>query len=84
MFYPGNWIGDYQILLSQRATETYSVFGSEPVFTHCIGDFEFRNLMKTYPEALNVFLVRGIHRRVEFRRIKKLFELYAGIETIEG
>jgi hypothetical protein len=40
--------------------------------------------MITYPEALNTFLVRGIHRSLEFRRIKKIFELYLGAETLEG
>ena len=84
MFYAGNYIGDYQILLSYKATETYTVYGDSPVFTHCITALEFKDLMITYPEALNAFLVRGIYRRVEFRRIKKVFELYLGAETLEG
>jgi len=84
MFYAGNYIGDYQILLSYKATETYTVYGDSTVFTHCISEVEFKDLMIAYPEAFNVFLVRGIHRRLEFRRIKKVFELYLGAETLEG
>jgi hypothetical protein len=77
MFYAGNYIGDYQILLSYKATETYTVYGDSTVFTHCISEVEFKDLMIAYPEAFNVFLVRGINRRVEFRRIKKVFETSA-------
>jgi hypothetical protein len=61
-----------------RVAETYAVFGSEPVFTHCINAAEFKDLMRLFPEAMNCFLMKAIDRRTEFRRIKKLFQLYSG------
>ena len=78
ILYPSNYFGDYQILLELRATEAYTVFGTEHVFTHCIDAEEFKELMRLFPDALNCFLSKSIDRRAEFRRIKKLFQLYSG------
>ena len=61
-----------------RVAETYAVLGSEPVFTHCINAEEFKDLMRLFPDAMNCFLMKAIDRRTEFRRIKKLFQLYSG------
>jgi CRP-like cAMP-binding protein len=71
--YPSNYFGDYQILLDLRVAETYTVLGSEPVFTHFIKAEKFKDLMRLFPDALNCFLMKAIDRRTEFRRIKKLF-----------
>jgi hypothetical protein len=73
LLYPSNYFGDYQILLELRVTEAFAVFGTEPVFTHCIEAHEFKDLMRLFPDALNCFLAKAIDRRIEFRRIKKIF-----------
>ena len=78
ILYPSNYFGDYQILLELRATESFTVFGQEPVFTHCLEAEEFKDLMRLFPDALNCFLAKAIDRRAEFRRIKKIFQLYSG------
>ena len=37
------------------------------------------DLMTSFPVAHSIFTDRAIHRRIEFRRIKKQFELMANI-----
>lgn len=81
MLYPGNYFGDYQILLNHRATETYAVFGQQPLFTHCLDKKEFIEVLKMFPTCLCLFFRRAVERRTEIRRIKKMFELYTGIEN---
>lgn len=81
MLYAGNVFGDYQILLNHRATETYAVFGQQPLFTHCLDRAEFLDMMRMFPNVLCIFFRRAVEKRVEIRRIKKVFEYYTGIET---
>lgn len=81
LLYPGNYFGDYQILFGHKATETFTVFGANPAYFHCLGKKDFLDLMRQFPDCLCLFFRRAIERRVEFRRIKKLFELYTGIEN---
>ena len=78
MLYPSNYFGDYQVLYNLRSSEAYTVFGKEPVFTHCIEKYEVNDLMEMYPEARDCFLAKGYDRRIEFRRLKKVYELYTG------
>jgi len=81
ILYQGNYFGDYQILLNHRATETYAVFGSQPLFTHCLDRKEFLEIMRMFPTCCCLFFRRAVERRIEMRRIKKMFELYTGIEN---
>jgi len=81
ILYQGNYFGDYQILLNHRATETYSVFGNQPLFTHCLDKKEFLEIMRMFPTCFCLFFRRAVDRRIEVRRIKKMFEIYTGIEN---
>ena len=80
MLYPGNYFGDYQILLDHTASETYSTFSKTHVYTHCMRAEFFLDLMQTFPDALAIFFPRSLKRRVEVRRIRKTYELCVGYE----
>jgi hypothetical protein len=66
-----------------RVTESYIVQSKIPVYTHCIKASELKNLMRLFPDAMSCFLMKAIDRRTEFRRIKKLFQLYSGTTNPE-
>jgi len=40
----------------------------------------FLDLMQTFPDALAIFFPRALKRRIEFRRIRKTYELCVGYE----
>ena len=80
MLYPGNYFGDYQILLDHTASETYSTFSKTHVYTHCMRAEFFLDLMQTFPDALAIFFPRALKRRIEFRRVRKTYELCVGYE----
>ena len=80
MLYPGNYFGDYQILLDHVASETYSTFSKTHVYTHCMRAEFFLDLMQTFPDALAIFFPRALKRRIEFRRVRKTYELCVGYE----
>ena len=60
MLYPGNYFGDYQILLDHTASETYSTFSKTHVYTHCMRAEFFLDLMQTFPDALAIFFPRVV------------------------
>lgn len=77
--YQTNYFGDYQILLGLRSTECYKAGPSVSTFCHCLSKNDILDLVKTFPDAKHIFVSRAVERRVEFRRIRRIFELEANI-----
>ena len=77
--YRSNYIGDYQILLNLRASEFYKSNTDSSTFCYCLSKADLEELILTFPDAKTIFLYRAQCRRIEFRRIKKLYEIEANI-----
>jgi len=41
---------------------------------------DLKELMSMFPDAKAIFEERARERRIEFRRIKKTFEMFAGVD----
>jgi hypothetical protein len=57
-----------------KATECYKSSDDGTTYTYCIKKDNMNELMDTFPDAKVLFTERAEARRIEFRRIKKLFE----------
>lgn len=77
--YRSNYIGDYQIMLNLRASEFYKSTADCTTFCYCLAKADLEELILTFPDAKAIFLCRAQARRIEFRRIKKLYEIEANI-----
>ena len=80
--YPTCYFGDYQILMSLRASETYKSSVEQSTYCHCISKKDLLDLMITFPDAHNTFRKRAMARRIEFRRIKKQYERFANVDKV--
>jgi hypothetical protein len=77
--YRSNYLGDYQILLDLKSSECYKSTSDVTTYCYCISQQELMELMLTFPDAKTVFLFKAQARRIEFRRIKKLYEIEASV-----
>jgi len=78
---PSNSIfGDYQIIFNYRATECYTSDESQDTYCMCLKKKKFLKILEKYPEADTYFRERARERRIEFKRIKKLFLLETGVQ----
>lgn len=64
--------GDYQILLDLKARECYTT-GHKETRTMCIKKGIFKGLLEKYPLIKDYYVERAKQRRVEFRRIKRIY-----------
>ena len=78
--YPTCYFGDYQILMSLRANETYKSSVEQSTYCHCLSKKDLDDLMITFPHAKTTFTKRAEARRIEFRRIKKQYERFANVD----
>ena len=65
--------------MNLRSSECYKSSVDSATYTHCLKKKEFLDLMHTFPDAKQIFLERAKKRRVEMRRIKKQFEVFADV-----
>lgn len=78
-----NFFGDYQILLGLRAAEVYKACSSvEYTYCQCIKRKQFLDLIGIDQTSFIIFNDRAIERRTEFRRIRKVYEKFAGVNKI--
>lgn len=77
--YSTNYFGDYQILMGLRSSECYKSSVDSQTYCHCLKKKELLDLMGTFPTARYIFTERAIQRRLEFRRIKKQYEIFADV-----
>jgi len=67
--------------MDHRASETYTAFGEKnPVIVHCMKDKDLIEILKTFPDAMAIFVVRAKTRRIEFRRIRKMYERWVNFD----
>ena len=50
------YFGDYQILMSLRASETYKSSVEQSTYCHCLSKKDLLDLMITFPDAKNTFM----------------------------
>ena len=62
-----------------KSSECYKATSDVTTYCYCIAKQELMDLMLTFPDAKTVFLFRAQARRIEFRRIRKLYEIEAKI-----
>ena len=77
--YRTNYIGDYQILMNLKSSECFKASSNVSTYCYCIKSNEFLDLLLTFPDAKVIFMYRAQARRLEFRRIKKLYEIEARV-----
>jgi hypothetical protein len=79
--YATNFFGDYQLLLGLKSTECYKAASDGTTYCHCIKKKKLLELMHTFPVAHSIFRDRASKRRIEFRRIRKQYELFTGVNA---
>ena len=47
---------------------------------HCLKAKVFIDLLKTFPDAMAIFIMRAQDRRTEFRRVRKMYERWVGFD----
>jgi hypothetical protein len=80
--YATNYFGDYHILLGLKSAEYYKANGTCVTYAHCIKKKVLLDLMETFPVAHSIFAERASKRRIEFRRIKKQYEMFADVHPV--
>lgn len=67
--------------MDHKASETYCAFGENtPAMVHCMKDKHLIDILKTFPDAMAVFVVRAKQRRLEFRHLRKMYERWCGFD----
>ena len=67
-------------MFDYKASECYKSSVDKATYTHCLKKKDLKELMTMFPDAKAIFEERARERRIEFRRIKKTFEMFAGVD----
>ena len=65
-----------------KSAEYYKANGTGVTYAHCIKKKVLLDLMETFPVAHSIFAERASKRRIEFRRIKKQYEMFADVHPV--